>query len=146
MHGCHECSSALLYRYRFSFYSFFSFRSSALLWLFLNFFIIFCLIYVIKKYFIDSLGKWLEEYSKIYQKFHSICQLHAFILNSMQGGRRNINNFYGLLAIIILYTFSAIWTYVTRALYIEDNKLVLLREGLATCMLGSFDTESGVLG
>ena len=145
MHGYHECSSVLLYRYCFSFYSF-SFRLSALLWLFLNFFIILCLIYVIKKYFIDSLGKWLEEYSKIYKKFHSICQLHAFILNSMQGARRNINNFYGLLAIIILYTFSAIWTYVTRALYIEDNQLVLLREGLATCMPGSFDTETGVLG
>ena len=60
---------APLYRYCFSFYSFFSFRLSAFLWLFLSFFIILCLIYVIKKCFIDSLGKWLEEHSNIYKKF-----------------------------------------------------------------------------
>ena len=79
-----------------------------------------------------SSGKLLAEHSKIYKHFHSISQLDAFILNSMHGARQNINNFYGLLAIITLHTFSSIWTYVTRVFYIEDNKLVLLREGLAT--------------
>ena len=52
------------------------------------------------------------------------------ILNSMHGARQNINNFYGLLAIITLHTFSSIWTYVTRVLYIEELREALQPDGI----------------
>ena len=77
-----------------------------------------------------SSGKLLAEHSKIYKHFHSISQLDAFILNSMHGARQNINNFYGLLAIITLHTFSSIWTYVTRVLYIEELREALQPDGI----------------